>query len=84
MEVYEEKIIGLKRQLDCLTEGFRAVKRVQEYDIKEVKRLVKLVMDEMAEVNRLDECVYKLVEENYEKEMVFAALNPRVEKTIAR
>ena len=50
-------------------EGLGVAKRVQELDYEEVKRLVNLVMEKIAEVNKLDEKVYKFVKDNCEKEM---------------
>ena len=58
---------------DCVAEGFMMAKKVRDYDIQEEKKLVSLVMEKTAQVDRLDERVCKLMEENYEKEMRYEA-----------
>ena len=63
VEIYEQKILDLKGSLEWVSERFRAVKQREEYQTKEVTRLVKLVNKRNADVNRLDERVYKMAEE---------------------
>ena len=40
--MYKGKILELKEKLDVMMEGFRAAKRLVEYQAKEVDRLLKL------------------------------------------
>ena len=69
MEIYEQKICELKRSLEWVLEGFQVMKRREQYQTKEVHRLVELVNAKTSEVNRLDKRIYTLVLETAEKEM---------------
>ena len=73
VEVYEGKIIELKEKLDEVTEGFMAAKRLEAYQASEVKRLVKINLDRISDVERWWERCHKLAEVNCREEMKYEA-----------
>ena len=73
VEVYEGKIFELKEKLDEVMEGFMAVKRLEAYQASEVKRLVKINLDRISDVERWRERCHKLAETNCREEMKYEA-----------
>ena len=74
VDVYEGKIDELMMKLDEVREGFMAAKRLEEQQAAEVKRLVKINMDRISDVERLRERCHRLAEANCREEMKYEAL----------
>ena len=74
VEVYEGKIFELKEKLDEVTEGFMAAKRLEAYQASEVKRLVRINLDRISDVERWRERCHKLAETNCREEMKYEAV----------
>ena len=74
VDVYEGKIVELKEKLDEVREGFMAAKRLEAYQVSEVKRLVKINLDRISDVERMRERCHRLAEANCREEMNYEAL----------
>ena len=73
VDVYEGKIDELTKKLDEVQEGFMAAKRLEAYQASEVKRLVKINMDRISDVERLRERCHRLAEANCREERRYKA-----------
>ena len=74
VDVYEGKIVELKEKLDEVREGFMAARRMEAYQASEVKRLVKINLDRISDVERMRERCHRLAEANCREEMKHDAL----------
>ena len=74
VDVYEGKILELKGKLDAMTEGFMAARRMETYQASEVKRLVKINLDRISDVERMRERCHRLADANCREEMKYQAL----------
>ena len=73
VDVYEGKIVELKEKLDVVSEGFMAARRMEAYQASEVKRLVKINLDRISDVERMRERCHRLAEANCREEMKYEA-----------
>ena len=74
VDVYEGKILELKGKLDAMTEGFMAARRMEAYQAAEVKRLVKINLDRISDVERMRERCHRLADANCREEMKYQTL----------
>ena len=74
VDVYEGKIVELKEKLDVVREGFMAARRMEAYQASEVKRLVKINLDRISDVERMRERCHRLADANCREEMKYKAL----------
>ena len=73
VDVYEGKIDELMKKLDEVREGFMAAKRLEAYQASEVKRLRKINLDRLSDVERLRERCHRLAEINAREERKYQA-----------
>ena len=68
VDVYEGKIVELMGKLDEVREGFMAARRMEAYQASEVKRLTKINLDRILDVERMRERCHRLAEDNCREE----------------
>ena len=73
VDVYEGKIDELMKKLDEVREGFMAAKRMETYQASEVKRLRKINLDRISDVERMRERCHRLAEASSRDEMKYEA-----------
>ena len=73
VDVYEGKIDELMKKLDEVREGFMAARRMENYHASEVKRLVKINLDRLSDVERMRERCHRLAEINSREERKYEA-----------
>ena len=74
VDVYEGKIAELTEKLDEVREGFMAARRLEAYQASEVKRLRKINLDRISDVERMRERCHRLAEVNCREERKYEAL----------
>ena len=74
VDVYEGKIVELKEKLDEMREGFMAARRMEAYQASEVKRLTKINLDRITDVERMRERCHRLAEANCREERKYETL----------
>ena len=74
VDVYEGKIVELKDKLDEVREGFMAARRMEAYQASEVKRLTKINLDRISDVERMRERCHRLAEANCREERKYEVL----------
>ena len=73
VDVYEGKIDELMKKLDEVREGFMAAKRMEAYQASEVKRLTKINLDRLSDVERFRERCHRIAEVNGREERKYQA-----------
>ena len=73
VDVYEGKIVELMGKLDEVREGFMVARRMEAYQASEVKRLTKINLDRISDVERMRERCHRLAEASCREERRYEA-----------